>query len=147
MELVAQGRDDLLECLGQDDVAHRLPPTHTETAACLHLAFVDGLDAAAEDFRHIGAAVDGAGRNGGEEGVYMAARQSRQGEVDDEDLYQQRGAADKVDVHVAEPPQRFDAGQADQGDDDADDHAEEDGQGRDFQRDAGAGQQKGQGSP
>ena len=55
---------------------------------------VDGADAGAHDFRHVGAGEDCQRRHPGREAIQI--EYSADKEIDDEDLHQQRGAADKL---------------------------------------------------
>ena len=52
-EFVAKRRNNALEGLRQDDVAHRLPPGHPQRQTGAHLTDFDRLDAGAENFRTI----------------------------------------------------------------------------------------------
>lgn len=109
-EFVAKRRNDALEGLRQDDVSHRLCVGHAKRQARTHLALGNRLDAATEDFGNVGGGIHRASRHRGNEGVDTGTENVRQGKVDDEDLNQQRRAADEVHVdfgrQVEEPVAR-----------------------------------------
>ena len=115
-ELVAGRRDDHPERLRQHDLAHLLAVGHAERVGGLALAAGHRLDARAEDLGHVGAVVeaerDDAGGRGvqdqrlvealGQPGVarLQVAADRRQGQVEQEHLHDERGAAEERDVEA-----------------------------------------------
>ena len=83
-------------------------PKERPASICL----VDGLNAGAEDFRDVSAAVDRAGGDGGNKGIDALADNHRQGKINQEDLYQHRRTADDIDVANRDNPQDLNARQA-----------------------------------
>ena len=61
-ELVARGRNDHADGLGQDDAAHRAKPRHAESLSGVDLPLVDGEDPGAHDLRHVGSLVEAEAR-------------------------------------------------------------------------------------
>ena len=63
-EVVADLRNDISECLGQNDADHGLHVCHADGLGPFGLARVHGDNAAPDGFRHIGAGVDGDDKDG-----------------------------------------------------------------------------------
>ena len=98
-ELIAQSRQNVPHCLGQNDPQHGLPFAQAQAPGGFCLALVHGLDAAPDHFRYIGGRVD-TQRNGGPgEIAKLNGNQGREGEDENEQLQQNGGAADHFDVH------------------------------------------------
>ena len=134
-KLIAQGRQNGLKRLGNDDEAHGLEVVQTQRAPRLRLAGVQGHQAAPDDLSDISAGVDAQG-DGADDGEVPAA-----GEDDaahDEHLDDHRRAADdggvdgpdgveqEQDGVVAAGPLLV-MGRADDGDDHTQDNAHDEG--------------------
>ena len=129
-EEVAERRDDDADRLWQDDPPHQQPARHSHRCAGLPLAFRDRLDAGSEHLGHIGGVVQRESHRAGHEWRQHDAGIG-QHVVDEEELQQQRRAANELDVARCHHPQRRhprDAG-------DADGKTEHQGQGERQQRD------------
>ncbi|CDN45494.1 hypothetical protein BN871_HS_00010 [Paenibacillus sp. P22] len=123
-KLVAYGRQHVAESLRQHDEPHRHAAGHPEGAGRFGLAFVDGLDARPEYFRHISGAVDRQGDDARDECRQVDADR-RQRVVDDQNLHEHRGAADDLDVRYRQEFEHPDPGKADKGKQYAEESAEQ----------------------
>ena len=106
-------------CCGWPAANHRrhgLPVGHADGVRRLELPLIDGDDAAADDFGHICAGVDGDDENGREGRIHVHARVLR-AVVDHDGLHDHRRAAKhlNVDVHqeLRQPEQPAPEGHAD----------------------------------
>ena len=143
-ELIADGRNHPANRLRDDDVRHGLPVGHAEGLRGFMLSLVDGLNRRADDFRAVRAGVQAERDARGKERTHVGcvcaigAEQPRpreveelgQREVDDEELNQQRRAAEEEDITAANLAERLkfaDLAQRQQG---AQNQAEEHGDGR-----------------
>ena len=110
-KLVAERGQDILDCLRQNNQAHRLAGRESHAARCLGLAVVDRLNARADDLCDIRAAVHAHGNNAG--GKARKVRNPRNiGDFDadhgktvedEHQLHHQRRAADELDVRHRQP--------------------------------------------
>ena len=90
--------------LGQDDVGHHGNVVHAQGLCPLHLAWVDGVDAAADRFRHIGSGVEGDDQDGRLEGVDIDAEPLGKAVEYDHGLDDHGGAPEHSDVDLADDP-------------------------------------------
>ena len=138
-EFVAQGGQDVLHRLGQDDLAHGLGLGEAQAAGGFALTRVHGLDAGADDLRHIGGAVDDQGHgNTGEGAEAQGGHQQRHDEVAHIQLQQHGRAPDHLHKGGDQEPQELQGGHLHQGQQGAQDGAEEHRDGGQGQRDADA---------
>ena len=100
-EFVHEGRDDSPDGLRNDHIAHRLKVGHSQRSRRLGLTFLDRLDAGTEDLGHVCAVVEAQRDYAGSQAVQPDA-QVGQGEVDEQDLNEQRRAADELDLREGE---------------------------------------------
>ncbi|CDN45691.1 hypothetical protein BN871_IM_00030 [Paenibacillus sp. P22] len=95
--LVDEGWNHDLHRLRNDDFDHRLAVGQAQRARRFHLAAVDGLDAAADDLRHIRAGVERERQDGRQEERHLEVERLRNAEINEECQHDQRYAAE--DVH------------------------------------------------
>ena len=96
-ERVGQGGHRRAQRLRQHDAAHDLPPGHAHAVTGFQLALGHAFQRAAHGLGAVGTLIEGEGDDGGGEGVQHDA-QAGQAVKDDEQLHQQRCAADDPDV-------------------------------------------------
>jgi hypothetical protein len=108
----------------QQDAAHDGGLCHADGAGGLDLAVRHGAEARAEDFREIGAAVDGEAEETGRQGVEPEADQ-RAAVVKHEELHEEGRAADDLDIDLDDPVQPARAVALGKGEDKAERHAED----------------------
>ena len=106
-EFIAERRQDISYSLRQDDIVHGLPPGKAERATRFHLPHIDRLDAGAENFRYIRAAIDPAGSDSRHEWLHTMPRHDRESEIDQEDLYQKRRTTDTVCIDRSQDAQHL----------------------------------------
>lgn len=133
-EFVSGRGDDDAEGLGKDDAAHGEAVGHAEGAGGFELAGVDGLDAGADDFGHVGAFVDGEGEDAGLDWGELAIPGEPgwpslgEGEVPEDDLDEEGCAAEEPDVGEGEGSDGrgfCDAGEGEEGaEEDAEGHSD-----------------------
>ena len=97
-ELVAQGGEDGLEGLGDDDEPHGVKVSQAQGPARLGLSDVQGHEAAPDDLGHIGPRVDAQGQ-GADHGLVPAAGEDDQ--AHDQQLYHHGGAPDDGYIDLA----------------------------------------------
>src|SRR5262249_21208714 len=121
VELVAKRRHDDPQRLGNDDPAHTLPIGHAQRLCRLELTHVDGINACADDLRHVGALVEGERQQGAEQSAYeilvceailrfeveglverVADAQERKELPEEYDLHDEGSATEDPDVDVGE---------------------------------------------
>ena len=91
--------------LGKNDVEVGLPAGQADGAGRLKLGFADTFDAAADHFRNVGAAENGKNENAGCVTVLQADRIGDNVKKNEE-LDEERRAADQFDIAGGEPAQR-----------------------------------------
>ena len=64
-KLIGNGGQDIPQDLGQDDIAHSLPVSHTHSGSAFKLTSVHADNTAADDLCHISAGIDGHDQNTG----------------------------------------------------------------------------------
>nr|WP_040664863.1 hypothetical protein [Nitratireductor aquibiodomus] len=96
-----QRRQDVGKGLRQDDMLRALAKRHADGKSALDLSLRDRLNAGADDLGHIGRGVQGQRENADPQfGPARGCRhEMRQGEIDDVDLQQKRGRADRLYIH------------------------------------------------
>ena len=105
-ELVAHGGQGALGGLGQDDVHHGAQAGKAQRTAGLGLALFHGHNAAADDLRHIGSAVETAGDDAHDHLVNTHGAEDA--EVDNQHLKQKRRTTEQVDVEGGKLAQQSD---------------------------------------
>jgi hypothetical protein len=141
-ELTGQGREDLADGLGEDDVAIGLDGGEADGAGAIELRFADAFDAGADDFRDVSAGEGGKGKDADDVAVLDAEGCGDEVEEDDE-LDEQRGAADNLDVNAGKVAERKERGAAEKGQDDADEGTGDEGDGGEEEGDQPASQEEG----
>lgn len=141
-EFIAERRNDALKGLRQHDVAHGLSVGHAERKTGAELPLRDGLNAAAEDFGNVCAGVKRTGGNGCDKRVNAVADDIGQRKVDDEDLNEERRAADAVDVDLGGKTQERGLGKLSKARNETDQEAQAHGKGRNFKRQTRASQKE-----
>ena len=106
-EVVANLRDDVAQCLGQNDVDHRLPVVHTDGFCALGLARVNGHDTAADCLGHIRAGVDGHDEEAGLPHTHLDAENLQKAIVDEHSLHDHGRAAEQLHIAAQEDVQNF----------------------------------------
>ena len=103
--VVAEGRQHEQQRLRQDDVAHGLPAAEVERDAGFMLRAADRLDRAAHHLGAIGADIEAERQN-----ARLQRRQRDAGEgqheIGPEQLHEDRGAAEELDIGGGQPAQR-----------------------------------------
>ena len=97
-EFVAGCRQDIADDLGQYHIEHGLHMVHPDGVGCFKLPFVDGDDAAPDDFRHIGSGIDGDNEEGGKPAVHIHTHCQGVTVNNNSGLYHHRGPAENFDV-------------------------------------------------
>lgn len=104
-ELTGKRRQDVAERLGKDDIAISLGRGEADGFSGFELGLANTLDAGTNDFADVSAAEQGEGEDADE--VTIVDSKSRGNDVEeDQDLNQERGAADEFDVEFAEVIER-----------------------------------------
>ena len=105
-EVVADLGNDVANGLGQNDAGHGLHMGHADGLGSLGLAGINGDDAAADGFGHVGAGVDGDNKQGAQPDAAVAGKGSAAGEignaiVEEHGLKHHGGAAEHlhIDAH------------------------------------------------
>src|SRR5680860_288399 len=130
-ERVGERRDDDLDGLWQDDVAHGLSVGHPERARGLHLSAVYRFDPRAEHLRRVRGIGGGEGEHGGryrgqdEEAQSRGRSHDGQARVDEHEVEEQGQAPEEVDVCAGEPAEDTQAREPQEGEDEPGDEGEE----------------------
>ncbi len=103
-ERVGQGGHGGAQGLRQHDAAHDLPPAHAYAVTGFQLALRHAFQRAAHGLGAVGTLIEGKGDDRGGKGVQHDAH-AGQAVKDDEQLHQQRCAADDPDVEPGNLPQ------------------------------------------
>ena len=107
-KVVADLRHDVAQRLREDDVQHRLPVVHTDCLRALGLAGVNGHNAAAHGFCHIGTRVDGHDEKSGAPHAHLDAEHLHHAVVDEHRLHDHRCAAEQFHIAAQNNVQQLD---------------------------------------
>ena len=139
-EFIGDGRQNVLDGLGQHDELHGLPGGHAQAPGGLGLTAVDGLDAGADDLTEVGTGIQGQGDDAGNEtlkpdeseelpGGQLQTQGRQENVVDDEQLDQQGGGTEDLNVSAGCPAQRVELCHAHQCQQQRQDKTEDNGEG------------------
>ena len=144
-ERVGEGGHCGAQGLRQHDAAHDLPPAHAHAVTSFQLALRHAFQCAAHGLGTVGTLVEGKGNDRSRESVQHDAH-AGQTIKDDEQLHQQRRAADDPDVEPRDLPQHRHIGVLHQRNGHGNDHGkkegdqrERDGHGKACRKDTGQG--------
>jgi hypothetical protein len=104
-QFIADGRKRIADSLRHDDVHHGLAVGHAEGSGRFLLAGIHGLNAGADDFRHISTGVDGNDKHGGGQLIPMDHIQKRI--VDEHRLNHHRRAAEHFHIDCSNHIKEF----------------------------------------